>query len=147
MIFLVADGKYKLNKDDQNNSITNISDKNNNLIIDIFGDKINDKNYKTFDVINCQFVLHHLFENKQIFDNVCHNINKYLKKLGYLIITTTDGNMINKLLDENNGIYNSYLDTNDGDKIKLFEIIKKYNTKDLNQYGLPIDVYISMYMK
>lgn len=39
-------------------------------------------------------MIHYLFENEIIFDKFCNNINTYLEKYGFLVITTFDGNLV-----------------------------------------------------
>jgi len=119
-----------------------MNDNNKKLIVNNFGKDNKDKKYKTFDVINAQFMIHYLFKDEETFNNLCYNINKYLNNDGYLIITTFDGDIINSL-NYNDNKYKSLYTDNNGNNIKFFEIIKKYEHK--NNLGNAIDVNISIF--
>jgi hypothetical protein len=119
-----------------------MNDNNKKLLVNNFGKDNKDKKYKIFDVINAQFMIHYLFKDEETFNNLCYNINKYLDNNGYFIITTFDADIVNSL----NFIDNKYSSTftdNNGNNIKFFEIIKKYNNKHI--YGSAIDVNISIF--
>jgi len=119
-----------------------MNDNNKKLLVNNFGKDNKDKKYKIFDVINAQFMIHYLFKDEITFNNLCYNINKYLDNNGYLIITTFDGDIVNSLNYINNKYISTYTDNN-GNNIKFFEIIKKYNNK--NNLGNAIDVNISIF--
>ena len=73
---------------------------------------------KKYDVVSCQFALHYFCENNNILNNVLSVISTKLKKDGLFIGTATDGDLINKIL--NNGNVN----------IPLLSLLKK----DFNNY-------------
>ena len=89
-----------------------------------------------FDVINCQFAMHYFMKNKVTFNNFINNVDRYLKKNGFLIATAFDGLSIFNLLKKNN--YIEYTNKNK----TLFKIEKLYKNGKLNGYGKEIDVYI-----
>lgn len=95
----------------------------------------------SFDVITCQFMIHYLFESEMTFNNFCINVNNFLNKNGYLIITTMDGLKIHNMFKETNPITFSSNENN-----KLFEITKVYDNDDINSFGNAINVYISSFM-
>ena len=100
-----------------------------------------------FDVLNCQFMIHYLFKDQTTFNNLCHNINKYLNIDGYFVITTFDADIVNSLNYTDNLYTSNYTDIN-GDVVNIFEIKKKYNYDDLlldNKLGLEINVCLSMF--
>ena len=92
----------------------NLSILDNNIL-----EKLNtiDSN-KKYDVISCQFALHYFCENDNKLNNVLNIISIKLKKDGLFIGTATDGDLINKIL--NNGNVN----------IPLLSLLKK----DFNNY-------------
>lgn len=149
--FMVADAGQRL--DYTNQLKTNLVNNNNtNLLKQIFGIDDKSKNHHKFDIINAQFMIHYLLKDKITWNNFCHNINKYLKKDGYILITTFDGNEVhNKFI--NNHINRTVLLDNGESKL-LFDIVKKYsNTIELNKIknydeylGLSIDVHMPTFM-
>ena len=54
----------------------------------------------------CMFMFHYLLENEQSWNITCENINKLLKKDGYLLITCFDAHRVANLLKNNNGVIN-----------------------------------------
>jgi len=92
-------------------------------------------------------MIHYLFKDEITFNNFCSNVNKYLDINGYLIITTFDANLINNLFLNNNTTHSEYFNNNDNNQEKFFEIIKKYDTINLQNFGLKIDVNVSIFMK
>ena len=141
--FLIADAGIKLNYVDQEKSMGIISEENKKTIQKIFGNNDVDKEHSTFDIFSCQFMLHYLFKTNETWNNFCYNINKYLNKNGYLLITTLDGNLIHKSFI-NNKITQYY--TDNGKKKKLFEFVKLYNETDISQTGLAIDYFNASFM-
>ena len=76
----------------------NLSILDNNIL-----DKLNsiDSN-KIYDVVSCQFALHYFCENDNILNNVLNLISLKLRKGGLFIGTATDGDLINKILNNGN---------------------------------------------
>lgn len=134
--YLHADGRTKLNTEDQSNSLLNISNDNKNLI-----EKTFHKDRK-FDIITSQFTIHFLFNNKSSIDNLIFNIKTFLKKDGYILLTLFDIDRVNTLFNDNNDKYTSYYTNEDGERTILYQINKKY-TKESSEIGNPIDVYMS----
>lgn len=142
-IFIIADGGAELNTTSQEKAIGKQSEINKETLTGIFGKDIHATKYEKFDIFNCQFMIHYLFKNDQMWDNFCSNINRYLKIDGYIIITTTDGKLLDKNF-ENNLITHYY--TDNGKKKILFEYKKLYNEIDTKKTGLPIDFFNATYM-
>lgn len=143
MTFLVADAKQKLDLTSQM-KLTKNNEQNKKMLKQIFGENDKSKDYQTFDVINAQLMLHYLLESQESWDNFCYNVNKYLNKDGYLLITTLDGKAVNDAF-VNDHITKDYIDES-GEKIVLYDIVKKYSNLD-NNLGLQIDVFISIFME
>ena len=140
MSFTVADASRLLNYEDQLKTNTNMVDQNKKMLIETFGETETSKNYKTFDVINCQFAVHYFFENDLTWNNYCQNINKYLKPGGFLLISTLDGNLLNKSFKNSNTITKYYI-TDEGKKEILYEIKRNYtDTNNIKKTGLAIDI-------
>ncbi len=96
---------------------------------------------KKFDVISIQFALHYFLKSEKEFNNLCENINTYLKNGGHLLITCFDGDKIN----EEETLKISYTDI-DGKEV-LFTDIKKLYTEESyrkNLTGNLIEVYNSI---
>ena len=144
--FIVADAGKKL--DYLNQSLNSqMNDQNIKLLKQTFGDDDNTTKYNTFDIINAQFMIHYLLKDIYTWNNFCYNVNKYLRKDGYLLITTFDGNIVHNKLD--NGNFSKDYINDDGQKKVLFNITKKYSTdiklENLNtvesNLGLQIDIH------
>lgn len=144
MEFLVADGSSKLNFEDQIKSITKIPDVSKPLIKKYFGETPDSKDHVKFDIFNIQFVIHYLFKNDITLDNFCDNINKYLNKDGFILITVFDGDIIHNSFNKQDRI-TGYYTSKEGKRDVLFDIVKKYpsDIKSLNQTGLAIDIQMS----
>jgi hypothetical protein len=141
--FLIADGGLSLDMSNQDRGINNMSDINKQTIKQVFGENEKDTKHNTFDIFSCQFMLHYLFKNDQTLDNFCANINKYLNKDGYVIITTIDGAKLNsKFVD---GHYTEYY-TDNGKKKILFDFKKLYDNNDIQKTGLALDFHNASYM-
>ena len=67
-----------------------------------------------------------------------------MNKDGYLLITTLDGKAVNDAF-VNDHITKNYIDES-GEKIVLYDIVKKYSNLDQN-LGLQIDLFISIFME
>jgi hypothetical protein len=141
--FLIADAKAKFNFTDQEKALGIMSEVNKQSLSQIFGTKEDDHKHKKFDIFNCQFMFHYLFENDMTFNNVCDNINKYLNKDGYMIITINDGKILHNSFvnDKITGYY-----TDSGKKKILFEYKKLYTDDNIKKTGLAIDYYNASFM-
>jgi SAM-dependent methyltransferase len=100
-----------------------------------------------FDVINCQFAIHYMFETVTKWENLMKNVNNYLRTNGHFLITCFDADKIIKLLEDKDSYRQEYTDENGKTKI-LFEIIKKYNLDNHKKdtmigTGHAIDVYMT----
>lgn len=141
--FFVADGGLLFDMTNQEKGMTNMSDINKQTIKQIFGETDKDTKHQKFDIFNYHFMLHYLFKNDQTLDHVCQNINRYLNKDGYVIITTIDGRRLhNKFVD---GRYTQYY-TDNGKKKILFDFKKLYTDDDTKKTGLAIDFHNASYM-
>ena len=136
MKFIIADGTVKYTLDQQIKAIVKNNQDNTRLMKELF------ESNQTFDVISCQMSLHYMFRNEESVNNLCWNINKFLKKGGLFIATLFDGDKVLELLNNKNNYLSTYQDEN-GNKETLFEIVKKFNGDNLNDFGKAIDVKIS----
>lgn len=136
MIFIHADCGIQMNIQSQEKKIINMSSDNKKLI-----DKIFTKDRK-FDIINCQFSIHYLFESQESIDGLIANIKQYLKIDGYLICTLFDPNQVMKLFGNKDTITSYYTD-DDGQRKKFFEIIKKFDGDVKNEPNMAIDVHMA----
>jgi len=98
-----------------------------------------------FDVGNCQFTIHYFLENEKKWNNWCENVNNTINKNGYLIISTFDGKLIDKLFKDNER-YTLYYTNSYGEKKILFEVVKKYEGVP-NGCGYAIDVHNAFFSK
>lgn len=133
--YIQADGSIIFNSKEQEKKINNMSKENKNLL-----DKVFTKD-KKFDIISSQFVIHYLFSDSTSIKNLISNIQNFLKKDGYILLTLFDGDLVHKKFTDNK-IVSSYTNE-DGQRIKLFEIIKKYDGDIKNKTGQAIDVHMS----
>ena len=137
MNFLVADGGTPLTVEDQLRTLGTMSDKNKQMIIELF----ENKKPKKYDIINCQFAVHYFFKSDESLKNFINNVKKFLKPSGYLLLTTFDGSVVNSSFDENNHITSHYT-TQEGEKKILFDVVKNYTDTDINKTGLSVDVHL-----
>jgi hypothetical protein len=93
-----------------------------------------------FDRVNCQFAIHYLLSNESTWNNLCSNLNKYLREGGYFVFTTFDGNKIKEKLKDSDK-YTEYYDDN-GEKKILFDILKKYDDNSKDPFGNALDVHM-----
>ena len=146
MTFLIADGGAKLNLEDQKNAIGKMSEQNMKNISSIFGENSKSKNYRKFDLISSQFMIHYLFKNQTTWDNLCFNINKFLKNYGYMMITCFDGEEVEKTFDKDGHIKAHFINDNNEEKL-LFDIVRKYpKNSNLDSVGLAIDMFNCSFM-
>lgn len=141
----IADGKGLFNLEDQLKVVPNMSDINKDTIRNIFGLDEKSSKFQTFEIISCQFMLHYLFETDLSLNNFVANVNKFLKKDGYLIITMVDGDILHKSF-QNDKVTHYYVDGSN--KKILFEYKKLYSEPEskLNKTGLSIDFYNASFM-
>jgi hypothetical protein len=141
MYFIHADCGTKLNYDDQYIALGGMNQDNKKLIEQFFP---NDPTKQTkFDVISCQMAVHYFLKDNNTWTNFKSNINQTLRNGGFLILTHLDARtLINKIGDKNN-IISEYTD-DDGNKEKLYDIVKKYDNIDIKKpigVGHPIDLF------
>lgn len=93
-----------------------------------------------FDRVNCQFAIHYLLADSEMWDNFCSNLNMYLREGGYFVFTTFDGHKVKKKLA---GLdkYTEYYEEA-GEKKILFELIKKYDDNSKEPFGNALDVHM-----
>ena len=102
--------------------------------------------HNKFDIINCQFAVHYMFEKRDYVLNFFNNINKLLTSNGYLLLTCFDGDLLMKTLKKNNGVFEIFQITKD--KNIIFNITNLYkNDEELEnqEFGLPINVINKLY--
>jgi SAM-dependent methyltransferase len=147
MTFIVADASNLLDYENQSR-IQKMTDSNKYALKTIFGDNSESTNYKKFDVVNCQFMIHYMLKNDDTWSNFCDNINKYLNMGGYLLITNINGEKLNKGFTEDNPSISYYYNTENGEQKKFFEYKKLYQTTDdINRTGLAIDFFNASFME
>lgn len=142
MYFIHADGSVKLNYDDQYKSLGGMNMENKQLFEKFFQ---SEKNSTKFDIISCQNALHYFLKDEISWNNFKSNINQTLRNGGYFMVTHMDAKKVIKALENKSIITYEYTD-DEGNKQKLFEIIKKYNDvlikKDIG-LGNPIELFAS----
>jgi len=141
MYFIQADCGVKLNYDEQYIALNGMNQENKKLFEQFFSKdpKIQTK----FDVASCQMVIHYFLKDEITWNNFKSNINQTLRNGGFFMITHLDGKILAKMLEKTPNITSEYTDK-DGNKEKLYEITKKYNTIDLNKpigFGYPIELF------
>lgn len=104
---------------------------------------------KKYDVMCCMFAFHYFLESEQTWNQTCENINKLLKKDGYLLITCFDAHRVIDVLKKNNGIFDQSVTINNEKTMyhsihKLFNDYK--NDKDVYEYGYKINVKVYSFM-
>jgi SAM-dependent methyltransferase len=135
MVFVQADASLPLKSLIQSKKLTNMTQDNKNNIDKYFSGK-----YK-FDMITSNFVIHYLFDTNESINNLIENIKNYLNVGGYIILTLFDSNEVLKLLGEKD-VYTAYYTDDNGEKLKLFEITKKFAGQYKDEPGQTIDVYM-----
>ena len=138
MTFIQADARMPFIGEQQEKVLTNMTPDNKKLI-----DKIFTKG-KQFDLINCMFALHYLFDSKNSVSNLIDTIKTYLKNDGIFVCTLFDPAHVMTLLNGKD-TFTSYYTDDDGVRKKFFEIVKKFNNEesDINQPGQAIDVHMA----
>jgi len=133
--FIQADTSSLLTPEDQEKKIMNMSKENKQLIEKVF-------NNKKFDCMCAFFSLHYSFDSEDSTNNLVQNINNYLKVGGFLIFTLFDAKLVMDILN-NKDVYTSYYTDDEGQRKKLFEIVKKFEGKLENKEGYAIDVFMA----
>jgi len=143
MEFIQADAGTILKPEDQEKTIGRMTDENKTLINKYFGES-----RKKFDVINCQFAIHYLFKDDIVLNNLCDNINMYLEKDGYFLVSTMDADIVYDRLKKGEKKDTVYYTTAEGEKKICHEIVQKFqDTKDLKKTGLAIDIFNPEFME
>lgn len=136
--FIQADARIPFNVPSQKAVFPNITEFNEELI------KKHLSGNEKYGLINSQFTLHYYLSDDVSWDNFCQNINDHLEPSGYILITTFDGELVNKYLEESNRLEISYTDNN-GENAVFFDIRKMYSEIPEDKgTGMAIDVYNSM---
>ena len=138
MVFIQADGSLPLEAEVQSKRLSNMSQDNKNNITKYFNGK------KKFDIITSMFVIHYLFNTQESINNLINNIKSFLNVGGYIIYTLFDANKLYELLGEKD-IYTSYYTDDNGEKQKLYEIIKNFKGPLKDEPGQSIDVMMSWF--
>ena len=136
MTFIQADARFPFNGEMQEKSLTNMTPDNKKLIDTIF------TKGKQFDIINCMFAIHYMFDEKNSVTCLIDTIKTYLKPDGMFICTLFDPKHVMALLN-NKDTYTSYYTDDDGSRKKFFEIIKKFDHELLNEPGQALDVHMA----
>jgi 2-polyprenyl-3-methyl-5-hydroxy-6-metoxy-1,4-benzoquinol methylase len=142
MYFIHADGSVKLNYDEQYKALGGMNMENKQLFEKFFQ---SEKNSTKFDVISCQNALHYFLKDDISWENFKSNINQTLRNGGYFMVTHMDAKKVIKALENKSTITYEYTD-DEGNKQKLFEIIKKYDDTSIKKeigLGNPIELFAS----
>lgn len=137
MYFLHADGSVKFNYEDQYKTLGGMNEENKQLFNKFFP---NDPKQQTkFDVVSCQNAVHYFLKDEISWNNFKSNINQTIRNGGYFMITHIDAKKIIKSLVNKDRLVYEYTDK-EGNKEKLFEIIKKYDDNLVNKLDKPIGI-------
>ena len=136
MVFIQADGALPLEAEVQSKRLSNMSQDNKNNITKYFDGK------KKFDIISSMFAIHYLFNTQESINNLINNIKSFLNVGGYIIYTLFDANKVCELLGDKD-IHTSYYTDDNGEKQKLFEIIKNFQGQIKDEPGQSIDIRMS----
>ena len=139
MYYAVADCSLPLDLESQKVS-NELTPEDRKVLTKYFGKNESAKGTK-FDVISSQFAIHYLFKHDTSLNNLCKNINKYLDKDGYVILTTFDSKRVRDLLHAT-GRHTETFTTEDGEKKVLYDIVRKYDDTitDFKQTGIAVDI-------
>ena len=137
MTFIQSSAAEKLNLESQQKIFPLMSEENKKYITTNFNNK------KKYDCISAQFSLHYLFTTEG-FNNMIYNINTYLAKDGYFLVTTLDALLIKEYLGENSE-RSEYFTDETGTKRTFFTI---RNVNFLEKEGLDqaYDFFTAMFM-
>jgi hypothetical protein len=133
--FIQADARLPLVSSIQEKRLVNMTPDNKKLIDTVFNNKTQ------YDIVSIQFALHYFFDNMNSVDNFINTIKTYLKTDGYLLCTLFDPAQVMKLLNNKDTI-TSYYTSEDGQRNKFFEIIKKFEGDVKDDVGQSIDVHM-----
>lgn len=118
----------------------NVYSENNQIKNNLFGLFKNG-----FNLINIQFVIHYLFENKYKLNNLIKNIKENIQDNGLFIGTTYDGHLVFDLLKDKS--FNEYKTGYNNDKTSIIWRIKKlYNNTNFNNDESSLGLKISVIM-
>lgn len=131
MYFIHADCTILLNMTDQNRALKGMTTDNKYFFEKFF----NEENRTVFDRVNIQFALHYMLKNEESWGNFKQNLNDYLEPGGLFLVTCSDASLIMKLL-ENKEKYTAYFTNKEGEKKILYEIVKKYDEKNMSKNKL-----------
>jgi hypothetical protein len=134
-IMIQADARTPLIGSLQEKKLPNITPENKNLI-----DKVFTKS-RQFDVISIQFALHYFYDTLESVDNFTNTIKQYLKQDGYMICTLFDPQQVILLLNGKD-TFTSYYTTDEGQRLKFFEIVKKFSGDLKDVPGQAIDIHM-----
>ena len=138
-VFIRVDTSHELTTSVQSKLLSGMTEQNKELITTHIENN-------QFDVINCQFTIHYMFETEQKVKSFFNNINKLLKPNGYLLITCFDGQSLISKLNQHDGTFEINYTNEKGSKVQLFNISKHYNDPDItNKFGLSINVVNNLY--
>jgi SAM-dependent methyltransferase len=141
MYFIHADCGTKLNYDDQYKILGGMNQENKQLLEQFFSP--DSKKQTKFDVIACQNAVHYFLKDDITWTNFKANINQTLRAGGFLMLTHLDARTVISMLGDKSSILSEYTDP-DGNKEKLYEIIKKFTHVDTSKpigIGYAIDLF------
>jgi hypothetical protein len=98
---------------------------------------------KKYNCISAQFSIHYMF-NKRNFNNLTQNINTYLNKDGYFLVTTFDALLVKEYLNGKEE-RSEYFTDETGTKRALFTI-KNVSIKESEGLDQAIDFYTAIFM-
>jgi len=136
MFFIHADPSVSLTVESQEKKFPSMNSDNKKKINYYFG---KDKKY---DIINCQFAIHYIFDSQASINNLSNTVKHFLKLDGYLLCTTFDSKQVLNLLNGKQS-YTSYYTDDNGQRSKFFEIVKKFDGDIKDEPGNSIDVHMS----
>jgi len=136
MFFIHADPSVSLTVELQEKKFPSMNSDNKKKINYYFG---KDKKY---DIINCQFAIHYIFDSQASINNLSNTVKHFLKLDGYLLCTTFDSKQVLNLLNGKQS-YTSYYTDDEGQRAKFFEIVKKFDGDIKDEPGNSIDVHMS----
>ena len=140
MYFILADAGAILDPEDQSRAVARMSEDNRKMIQKFFNKDPKKRTY--FDRVNCQFAIHYFLKDPTYWSNFKENLNMYLRKEGYIMITAMDGDVVRDLLKDKERYTVHYTDKDGEDKL-LFDIVKKYDDNSKSKLGNAIDFHAS----
>lgn len=146
MHFVVGDAGVPLNYEDQARAVGDPAKRTEAVMKSIFG-ATRSSGHDDFDIFNCQFMMHYLFKDDLALGHFCDNVNRHLRKSGYVVITTLDGDLVHSSWDDTGHINNSFTDR-DGKTVLMYDLVRKYDykAKDVERTGMAIDVHLPIFM-